>query len=89
MKAYKAMKLKFKSGTKGVVRQVDPKREEQTMSLLDRFKTKLNRASVTGILMDKKVDMSDQKTQEELILATSEDQGKIEFDAKDIEGEEW
>jgi hypothetical protein len=57
--------------------------------LLERFQTKLERASVQGILTDKKIDMSDQKTQEEIILATSEDQGKIDFDAEDIQGEDW
>lgn len=57
--------------------------------MLERFQTKLERASVQGILMDKKIDMSDQKTQEEIILATSEDQGKIDFDAEDIQGEDW
>jgi peptidyl-prolyl cis-trans isomerase SDCCAG10 len=89
MKLYKALKMKFKSGTKGVVKQIDPKREEQTMNLLDRFKTKLSRSNIEGILTDKKVDMSDQKTQEEIILATSADQGKLDLDAKDIEGDEW
>lgn len=57
--------------------------------MLERFQTKLERASVQGILTDKKIDMSDQKTQEEIILATSEDQGKIDFDAEDIQGEDW
>ncbi|KAI1720044.1 cyclophilin type peptidyl-prolyl cis-trans isomerase/CLD domain-containing protein [Ditylenchus destructor] len=89
MKSYKKMKLKFKSGSKGIVKSVNPKREEQTMSLLERFQTKLNRASVQGILLDKKVDMSDIRTQEEIIMATSEDQGKIDLDANDVEGEEW
>ena len=33
--------------------------------------------------------MSDQKSREDIILATSEDQGKIDFDAEDIQGEDW
>lgn len=33
--------------------------------------------------------MSDQRTREEIILATSEDQGKIDLDAQDIQGEDW
>ncbi|KAI1727654.1 cyclophilin type peptidyl-prolyl cis-trans isomerase/CLD domain-containing protein [Ditylenchus destructor] len=89
MKSYKKMKLKFKSGSKGIVKSVNPKRQEQTMSLLERFQTKLNRASVQGILLDKKVDMSDIRTQEQIIMATAEDQGKMDLDANDVEGEEW
>jgi len=57
--------------------------------LLGRFQTRLQRASVQGVLFDKKVDMSDQKSREDIILATSEDQGKIDFDAEDIQGEDW
>ncbi|KAF7640350.1 PPIase cyclophilin-type domain-containing protein [Meloidogyne graminicola] len=89
MKMYNKLKLNFKSGTKGVVKTVDPRREEQTIALLGRFQTRLQRASVQGVLVDKKVDMSDQKSREDIILATSEDQGKIDFDAEDIQGEDW
>lgn len=105
MKVYNKLKLNFKTGTKGIVKTLDPKREEQvlrkcdkanfiswkikTIALLDRFQTKLQRASVQGILTDTKVDMSDQKSREEIILATSADQGKFDFDAEDIAGEEW
>lgn len=59
------------------------------MDLLDRFKTKLQRTDVQGILMDKAVDMSGIKTKQEIIEATSEDQGKMDLDAPDVEGEEW
>ncbi len=63
------------------------------MSLLERFQTKLSRASVEGILQDKRVDMSDQKSQQELIEATSSSspppQGQIDFDAEDLPGDEW
>lgn len=59
------------------------------MDLLDRFKTKLKRTDVQGILMDKSVDMSDVKTKQQIIEATSEDQGKMDLDAQDVEGEEW
>ena len=86
------MKLKFKSTSKGIVRMADPKREAQTMSLLDRFQTKLERATVEGILQDKKVDMSDQRTQQEIIEVTSSfppPQGIMDFDAEDLPGEEW
>ncbi|CAK5074902.1 unnamed protein product [Meloidogyne enterolobii] len=89
MKMYNKLKLNFKSGTKGVVKTLDPRREEQTIALLGRFQTRLQRASVQGVLFDKKVDMSDQKSREDIILATSEDQGKIDFDAEDIQGEDW
>uniref|UniRef100_A0A1I8C1K3 Spliceosome-associated protein CWC27 homolog n=1 Tax=Meloidogyne hapla TaxID=6305 RepID=A0A1I8C1K3_MELHA len=89
MKMYNRLKLNFKSGTKGVVKTLDPRREEQTIALLGRFQTRLQRASVQGVLFDKKVDMSDQKSREDIILATSEDQGKIDFDAEDIQGEDW
>lgn len=40
-------------------------------------------------MTDKKVDVSDLMTREEIILATSEEQGKIDLDAKDITGEDW
>lgn len=59
------------------------------MSLLNRFQTKLARSSVQGILNDKKIDMSDQMTQEEIILATSEEQGKMDLEASDVVGEAW
>uniref|UniRef100_A0A914M7R1 Spliceosome-associated protein CWC27 homolog n=1 Tax=Meloidogyne incognita TaxID=6306 RepID=A0A914M7R1_MELIC len=74
---------------KSVVKTLDPRREEQTIALLGRFQTRLQRTSVQGVLFDKKVDMSDQKSREDIILATSEDQGKIDFDAEDIQGEDW
>jgi len=89
VKEYKKLHLKFKSVTKGVVKTIDPKREDQTIGLLERFKTKLDRATVHGVLFDKKVDVSDVMTQEEIILATSEDQGKIDLDAKDLAGNDW
>ena len=42
------------------------------------------------ILLDKsKIDMSDKKTQAEILLATSEEQGKIDLDAEDIQGDDW
>lgn len=59
------------------------------MDLLDRFKSKLQRTDVQGILTDKAVDMSGIKTKQQIIEATSEDQGKIDLDAPDVEGEEW
>ncbi|KAL3102324.1 hypothetical protein niasHS_003733 [Heterodera schachtii] len=89
MKMYNKLKLKFKSDTKGIVKTVDPKREEQTIALLGRFQTTLERTTVKDILFDKKVDMSDQKSREQIILATSEEQGKIDLDAADIQGDEW
>jgi hypothetical protein len=57
--------------------------------LLERFKTKLDRGSVLGVLSDKKIDLSDLKTQEEIIDASSEEQGKIDLDAEDIAGNDW
>uniref|UniRef100_A0A183CBM3 Spliceosome-associated protein CWC27 homolog n=1 Tax=Globodera pallida TaxID=36090 RepID=A0A183CBM3_GLOPA len=89
MKMYNKLKLKFKTGIKGIVKTVDPKREEQTIALLDRFQTTLERATVREILFDKTVDLSDQKSREHIILATSEEQGKIDLDAQDIQGDEW
>uniref|UniRef100_A0A914I8J5 Spliceosome-associated protein CWC27 homolog n=1 Tax=Globodera rostochiensis TaxID=31243 RepID=A0A914I8J5_GLORO len=89
MKMYNKLKLKFKTGIKGIVKTVDPKREEQTIALLDRFQTTLERATVREILFDKTVDLSDQKSREQIILATSEEQGKIDLDAQDIQGDEW
>jgi len=89
MKKYKKLQLNFKSGTTGIVKQIDPKREDQTMALLQRFKTKLDRSSIQGILTDKMIDMSDQKSREEIILATSAEQGKIDLDAKDLPDESW
>lgn len=71
MKAYKKLKLNFKSKTEGVVKREDPQREEQTMSLLNRFQTTLKRSSVQGVLSNKKVDVSDLKTVRELLKETA------------------
>lgn len=61
VKEYKKLQLKFKSATKGIVKTIDPKREDQvlylsiarppkikfqTIALLERFKTKLDRSTV-------------------------------------------
>uniref|UniRef100_A0AC34QNB4 PPIase cyclophilin-type domain-containing protein n=1 Tax=Panagrolaimus sp. JU765 TaxID=591449 RepID=A0AC34QNB4_9BILA len=89
MKEYRTMKLKFKKGTHGIVKQADPQRESQTMALLDLMKTRLSRSSVQGVMRDQKVDMSDLPKMEEIILSTSEDQGKLQEDAEDMTGEEW
>lgn len=89
MKEYKTMKLKFKKGTHGIYKQADPKREEQTMKMLDLLKTRISRSSVQGVMRDQKVDMSDVPKMEEVILATSDDQGKLQVDAEDIVGDDW
>uniref|UniRef100_A0A914EFE3 Spliceosome-associated protein CWC27 homolog n=1 Tax=Acrobeloides nanus TaxID=290746 RepID=A0A914EFE3_9BILA len=89
MQMYSALKLKFKSGTKGVVKQADPMREKQTMALIERMKKRLSRSSVEGILTDQKVDMSDVRTREQVLEVTPEDLGKIDLDAEDLEGDDW
>lgn len=67
MKDYKKLKLNFKAKTEHVVKSADPQRESQTMSLLNRFQTTLQRSSVQGVLTGKKVDTSDLKTTKELL----------------------
>ena len=89
MLEYKKMKLKFKKGAHGIVKQADPNRESQTMAMLDLMKTRLSRSSVQGVMRDQKVDMSDKPKIEEIILSTSEDQGKLQEDAEDMTGDEW
>ncbi|KHJ90967.1 peptidyl-prolyl cis-trans isomerase, cyclophilin-type [Oesophagostomum dentatum] len=41
MQMYSSLKLKFKSKSKNIVRTKDPHREEQTMSMLERFQKRL------------------------------------------------
>ncbi|KAI6242815.1 PPIase cyclophilin-type domain-containing protein [Aphelenchoides fujianensis] len=57
MKSYKSMRLKFKTKTEGIVSQIDPQRESQTMHILQKFQTTLKRATggVEDILRNKKL----------------------------------
>jgi len=67
MKSYRKLKLNYKAKTEAVVKESDPQRESQTMSLLKRFQTTLTRSSVQDVLTNKKVDTSDLKTVSEVL----------------------
>jgi hypothetical protein len=71
MKNYKKLKLNFKKKTDNVLRSDDPQRESQTMALMNRFQTKLQRSSVAGVLSNKKIDTSDLMTVKELLRETA------------------
>uniref|UniRef100_A0A7E4VJI8 Spliceosome-associated protein CWC27 homolog n=1 Tax=Panagrellus redivivus TaxID=6233 RepID=A0A7E4VJI8_PANRE len=73
MKEYRKMRLTFKKDTKGIVKQSDPKREAQTMAMLDQLRTRISRSSVTGVISDQKVDMSDVPTLKDTIEGAAKD----------------
>ncbi|CAD5211672.1 unnamed protein product [Bursaphelenchus okinawaensis] len=88
MKEYNKMKLKYKSKHDNVVKELDKKREQQTMMLVNRFKNNLNKETSSKMLNNKKIDMAGQKTQAELLKEGTEAAPKRRFDDKmDIDEE--
>ncbi|CAJ0608630.1 unnamed protein product [Cylicocyclus nassatus] len=87
MQMYTSLKLKFKSKSKNIVRTKDPHREEQTMSLLERFKKRLSASNQSAILHDKKIEIKEDEEKKE----GEEEEKKfgIDLDAEDIVGNEW
>lgn len=87
MKLYYGLKLKFKSKSKDIVRTKDPSRENQTMTMLERFQKKLAASSQSAILHDKKVPIKEEEKTEE--QRAEEKQFGIDLDAEDTVGDDW
>uniref|UniRef100_F1L0K5 Spliceosome-associated protein CWC27 homolog n=1 Tax=Ascaris suum TaxID=6253 RepID=F1L0K5_ASCSU len=89
MRMYRNLKLKFKESSKGIVKQKDAHREEQTMQMLEKFQKKLAASNREAILFDRKVEIAE-KTEERKIDESSDvPLGKLDLDAEDVLGDEW
>ncbi|PIO59550.1 hypothetical protein TELCIR_18985, partial [Teladorsagia circumcincta] len=84
MKLYHGLKLKFKSKSKDLVKTKDPNRENQTMSMLERFQKRLAASSQTAILHDKKVVIKEDEEEK-----PEEKKFGIDLDAEDVVGDDW
>ncbi|CAD5216149.1 unnamed protein product [Bursaphelenchus xylophilus] len=82
IKDYKKMKLKYKTKSDNVVKDLDKQRERQTMKLLDRFVSTVKKETSTTILNNKKVDLSGEKSQEELLREGAETRPKKHFEER-------
>ncbi|CAD6192199.1 unnamed protein product [Caenorhabditis auriculariae] len=87
MASYTQLKMKFKSKAKNIVKQKDPKRESQTMDMLERFKKRLKSSNQEAILFDKKIKIEEEVKKEE----GDEEEKKfgIDLDAEDVAGTDW
>nr|CDJ84808.1 Peptidyl-prolyl cis-trans isomerase domain containing protein [Haemonchus contortus] len=83
MKFYHGLKLKFKSKSKDIVKTKDPSRENQTMSMLERFQKRLAASSQSAILHDKKIEIKEDEEKPE------EKKFGIDLDAEDVAGDDW
>ncbi|PIO74367.1 hypothetical protein TELCIR_03637 [Teladorsagia circumcincta] len=84
MKLYHGLKLKFKSKSKDLVKTKDPNRENQTMSMLERFQKRLAASSQSAILHDKKVVIKEDQEEK-----PEEKKFGIDLDAEDVVGDDW
>ncbi|VDL83240.1 unnamed protein product [Nippostrongylus brasiliensis] len=85
MKMYYGLKLKFKSKAKDIVKTKDPTRENQTMSLLERFQKRLAASNQTAILHDKKIEIKEPEKEKE----DEEEKFGVDLDAEDTVGDDW
>ncbi|EYC08469.1 hypothetical protein Y032_0066g3786 [Ancylostoma ceylanicum] len=86
MQMYNGLKLKFKSKSKNIVKTKDPSRENQTMSMLERFQKRLAASNQSAILHDKKIEI---KEDEEEKKEEEEKKFGIDLDAEDTVGDDW
>uniref|UniRef100_A0A1I7XT30 Spliceosome-associated protein CWC27 homolog n=1 Tax=Heterorhabditis bacteriophora TaxID=37862 RepID=A0A1I7XT30_HETBA len=84
MKMYSALKMKFKSKSKMIVKMRDPKREEQSAAIMERFAKRLRCSDRSAILFDKKINIDENKEDHE-----EEKKFGIDLDAEDLEGNDW
>ncbi|KAL6733363.1 hypothetical protein Aduo_004014 [Ancylostoma duodenale] len=86
MQMYTSLKLKFKSKSKNIVRTKDPSRENQTMSMLERFQKRLAASNQSAILHDKKIEIKEDKEEKK---EEEEKKFGIDLDAEDTVGDDW
>ncbi|KAJ1350309.1 hypothetical protein KIN20_006072 [Parelaphostrongylus tenuis] len=84
LKMYHGLKLKFKSKSKNILKTKDPERENQTMTILERFKKRLAASDQSAILHDKKIEIKEETNDKD-----EEKRFGIDLDAEDIVGNEW
>ncbi|KAE9419536.1 hypothetical protein Angca_006616, partial [Angiostrongylus cantonensis] len=84
LKMYQGLKLKFKSKSKNILKTKDPERENQTMTILERFKKRLAASDQSAILHDKKIVIEEETNDRD-----EEKKFGIDLDAEDTVGDEW
>uniref|UniRef100_A0A914W671 Spliceosome-associated protein CWC27 homolog n=1 Tax=Plectus sambesii TaxID=2011161 RepID=A0A914W671_9BILA len=98
---YEELRNKFLANSKGLVKQKETGREDQTMKMLSKFKTRLDKSNREAILFDRKPKVApgeeqkeDEKTSERLggddaAPSNLEESGRLDLDAEDVEGDDW
>ncbi|CEF61997.1 Peptidyl-prolyl cis-trans isomerase CWC27 homolog [Strongyloides ratti] len=93
VKEYYSTKLRFKDKTKNIHKLKDPRREEQTMEMLGKFRSKLHELSIKKVMSEKKCadtvkeeepqKMEEEKSDERIQMPN------LDWEAEDLPDQEW
>uniref|UniRef100_A0A0N4ZQR5 Spliceosome-associated protein CWC27 homolog n=1 Tax=Parastrongyloides trichosuri TaxID=131310 RepID=A0A0N4ZQR5_PARTI len=90
VKEYYKTKLKFKDKSKNILKLKDPKREEQTMEMLDKFRSQLHDLASKKVLTEKKCPVVvhvEEKKEEDNVERIQ--MPNLDWEAEDLPNQEW
>uniref|UniRef100_A0A0K0E0F2 MFAP1 domain-containing protein n=1 Tax=Strongyloides stercoralis TaxID=6248 RepID=A0A0K0E0F2_STRER len=98
VKEYYNTRLRFKDKTKNIHRLKDPRREEQTMEMLGKFRNKLHDLSIKKVMSEKRCadEVKEEKKEEPQKMEGEEEMASeriqmpnLDWEAEDLPDEEW